>query len=111
MGFLDKYFIEVKNGSKVTYSESDLNKLDRMYENEVLAKTKKNIKSPMRKEMQKSFHSQVRDYAFERILDRHLYTFQYLLVIPDPYGVAKQTALILFNSSKSTRPNLIRRPK
>ena len=38
MGFLDKYFIEVKNGSKVTYSESDLNKLDRMYENEVLAK-------------------------------------------------------------------------
>ena len=103
MGFLDKYFIEVKNGSKVTYSESDLNKLDRMYENEVLAKTKKNIKSPMRKEMQKSFHSQVRDYAFERILDRHLYTFQYLLVIPDPYGVAKQTALILFNSSKKCK--------
>lgn len=103
MGFLDKYFIEVKNGSKVTYSESDLNKLDRMYESEVLAGTKKNIKSPMRKEMQKSFHSQVRDYAFERILDRHLYTFQYLLVIPDPYGVAKQTALVLFNSSKKCR--------
>ena len=68
-----------------------------------LPKTKKNIKSPMRKEMQKSFHSQVRDYAFERILDRHLYTFQYLLVIPDPYGVAKQTALILFNSSKKCK--------
>ncbi|MFG6329411.1 MAG: aryl-sulfate sulfotransferase [Lachnospiraceae bacterium] len=100
MGFLDNYFIEVKNGSKVTYSESDLNKLDRMYESEVLAKKNKKIISPMRKEMQRSFHSQVRDYAFERILDRHLYTFKYLLVIPDPYGAAKQTALILFNSSK-----------
>jgi len=100
MGFLDNYFIEVKNGSKVTYSESDLNKLDRMYENEVLARKNKKIISPMRKEMQRSFHSQVRDYAFERILDRHLYTFKYLLVIPDPYGAAKQTALILFNSSK-----------
>lgn len=103
MGFLDNYFIEVKNGSKVTYSESDLNKLDRMYESEVLAKKNKKIISPMRKEMQRSFHSQVRDYAFERILDRHLYTFKYLLVIPDPYGAAKQTALILFNSSKTCR--------
>ena len=103
MGFLDSYFIEVKNGSKVTYSESDLNKLDRMYEGEVLAKKNKKIISPMRKEMQRSFHSQVRDYAFERILDRHLYTFKYLLVIPDPYGAAKQTALILFNSSKTCR--------
>lgn len=103
MGFLDKYFIEIKNGSKVTYSESDLNKLDRTYETEVLAKTNKKFMSPMRKERQKSFHSQVRDYAFERILDRHLYTFKYLLVIPDPYGVAKQTALLLFNSSKVCR--------
>lgn len=100
MGLLDKYFIEVKNGSKVTYSESDLNKLDKMYESEVFAKTKRRILSPMRREMQKSFHTQVRDYAFERILDRHLYTFKYLLVIPNPYGVAKQTALLLFNSSK-----------
>ena len=33
-------------------------------------------------------------------LDRHLYTFSHVLVIPNPYGVAKQTALILFNSSK-----------
>ena len=56
MGFLDNYFIEVKNGSKVTYSESDLNKLDRMYEGEVLAKKNKKIISPMRKEMQRSFH-------------------------------------------------------
>lgn len=103
MEFLDKYFVEIKNGSKVTYSESDLNKLDRTYETEVLTKTNKKFRSPMRKEMQKSFHSQVRDYAFERILDRHLYTFKYLLVIPNPYGVAKQTALLLFNSSKVCR--------
>lgn len=103
MGFLDKYFIEVKNGSKVTFSESDLNKLDRMYETEVFEKSKKKLKSPMRKEMQRSFHSQVRDYAFERILDRHLYTFKYMLVIPNPYGLAKQTALLLFNSSERYR--------
>lgn len=63
MEFLDKYFVEIKNGSKVTYSESDLNKLDRTYETEVLTKTNKKFRSPMRKEMQKSFHSQVRDYA------------------------------------------------
>jgi len=101
MGLLDKYFIEVKNGSKVTYSSDDLKKLDRTYETEIIEKINKKIKSPMRKEIQRSFHTQVRDYAFERILDRHLYTFKYLLVIPDPYGMAKQTALILFNSSKT----------
>lgn len=103
MGFLDKYFIEIKNGSKVTYSENDLNKLDRTYETEVFSKTNKKFMSPMRREIQKSFHSQVRDYAFERILDKHLYTFKYLLVIPNPYGVAKQTALLLFNSSNVCR--------
>lgn len=103
MGFLDKYFIEIKNGSKVTYSESDLNKLDKTYEIEILKKTNKKFMSPMRREIQKSFHSQIRDYAFERILDMHLYTFRYLLVIPNPYGVAKQTALLLFNSSKVCR--------
>ncbi len=103
MGLLDEHFIEVKNASKVTYSESDLNKLDRMYEAEVFEKKKKKILSPMRKEMQRSFLSQVRDYAFERILDRHLYTFKYILVIPNPYGVVKQSALLLFNSSKVCR--------
>ncbi len=100
MKFYEKYFVEVKHGSKVTYSESDLNKLDRMYETELFERKEKRIMSPFRREMQRSFQSQVRDYAFERILDRHLYTFKYMLVIPDPYGVSKQTALILFNSSK-----------
>ena len=103
MGFLDKLFVEVRNGSKVTYSESDLSKLDRTYETEVINKKEKNVMSPFKKEPQRSFQSQVRDYAFERILDRHLYTFSHLLVIPNPYGVAKQTALLLFNSSKETK--------
>ena len=103
MGFLDKLFVEVRNGSKVTYSESDLSKLDRTYENEVIDKKEKKVMSPFKKESQRSFQSQVRDYAFERILDRHLYTFSHLLVIPNPYGVAKQTALLLFNSSKETK--------
>ena len=103
MGFFDKHFIEVRNGAKVTYSQGDLNKLDRMYETEVFERKKKNIRTPFMKEMQSSFQSQVRDYAFERILDRHLYTFSYILVIPNPYGLAKQTALLLFNSSKTTK--------
>ncbi len=101
MEIFDKYFVEVRNGSKVTYSAADLSKLDKMYEAEALKKMEKKLFSPIKKERQKSFGSQVRDYAFERILDRRLYTFKYLLVIPNPYGVAKQTALILFNSSKA----------
>lgn len=100
---MKKLFVEVKNGGKMTYSVSDLNKLDRMYETEVFERKEKRIMSPFKKEMQKSFQAQVRDYAFEKILDRHLYTFKYLLVIPDPYGLAKQTALILFNSSKECK--------
>ena len=100
---MKKLCVEVKNGGKMTYSVSDLNKLDRMYETEVFERKEKKVMSPFKKEMQKSFQAQVRDYAFEKILDRHLYTFKYLLVIPDPYGLAKQTALILFNSSKECK--------
>ena len=100
---MKKLFVEVKNGGKMTYSVSDLSKLDRMYETEVFERKDKKIMSPFKKEMQKSFQAQVRDYAFEKILDRHLYTFKYLLVIPNPYGIAKQTALILFNSSKECK--------
>lgn len=103
MSFWDKFFVEVKRGTKVTYSESDLNKLDRMYETEVIDRKDKKIMSPFRKEAQRSLQSQIRDYAFERILDRHLYTFSHMLVIPNPYGLAKQTALILFNSSKEAK--------
>ena len=84
---MKKLFVEVKNGGKMTYSVSDLNKLDRMYETEVFERKEKRVMSPFKKEMQKSFQAQVRDYAFEKILDRHLYTFKYLLVIPNPYGL------------------------
>lgn len=100
MKFWEKWFVEVKHGTKVTYSESDLNKLDRMYETEVIEKTDRKVMSPFRKEPQRAFLAQVRDYAFEKILDSHLYTFKHLLVIPNPYGLAKQTAYLLFNSSK-----------
>ena len=100
MGFWKDLFVEVRRGSKVTYSPSDLSKLDRSYEHEVWEQAKRKVLSPFRKEMQYSFMAQVRDYAFERILDRHLYTFSHLLVIPNPYGMAQQTALLLFNSSK-----------
>ena len=80
---MKKLFVEVKTGGKMTYSVSDLNKLDRMYETEVFERKEKRVMSPFKKEMQKSFQAQVRDYAFEKILDRHLYTFKYLLVIPN----------------------------
>lgn len=100
MSFWKDLLVEVKHGSKVTYSLSDLNKLDRTYEREVMEQTERKVLSPFRKEPQRSFTAQVRDYAFEQILDRRLYTFHHLLVIPNPYGLAQQTALILFNSSK-----------
>lgn len=100
MGFWKDLFVEVRHGSKVTYSPSDLNKLDRSYEREVSSQTERKVLSPFRKEAQRFFTAQVRDYAFEQILDRHLYTFSHLLVIPNPYGMAQQTALLLFNSSR-----------
>lgn len=103
MSFWKNWFVEVKRGSKITYSPSDLNKLDRTYEREVFEQTKRKVMSPFRKEPQRSFTAQVRDYAFEQILDRRLYTFAHILVIPNPYGLAQQTALLLFNSSKEYR--------
>ena len=36
MGLFSKYFVDVKRGTKITYSESDLRKLDRNYEKEVI---------------------------------------------------------------------------
>ena len=103
MAFWKDLFVEVRRGSKITYSPSDLNKLDRTYEREVFEQTKRKVMSSFRKEPQRSFTAQVRDYAFEQILDRRLYTFSHILVIPNPYGLAQQTALILFNSSKEYR--------
>ena len=100
MSLRKKFFVEVKRGTKVTLSESDLNKMDRMYERELSESVTRKVMTPYRKEPQRAFQAQLRDYAFEKILDRHLYTFSHVLVIPNPYGIAKQTALILFNSSK-----------
>ena len=63
----------------------------------------KRIRSPLRKIPQQAYLTQVRDYAFERILDNHMYTFQHILVVPNPYDVVKQSALLLFNSSKQAK--------
>lgn len=103
MGLFQKYFVNVRHGTKITYSESDLRKLDRTYEKEVFPKGTKKIRSPFRKVPQQAYLTQVRDYAFERILDNHMYTFQHILVVPNPYDVVKQSALLLFNSSKETK--------
>lgn len=103
MGLFQKYFVDVRHGTKITYSESDLRKLDRTYEREVLPKEPKRIRSPLRKIPQQAYLTQVRDYAFERILDNHMYTFQHILVVPNPYDVVKQSALLLFNSSKQAK--------
>lgn len=103
MGLFDGLFVEVKRGSKITYSESDLRKLDRTYEKEILADDRKRVMSPLRKVPQQAYLTQIRDYAFERILDGHMYTFQHLLVIPNPYDIVKQSALLLFNSTKETK--------
>lgn len=103
MGFFSKHFVEVKNASKITYSESDLRKLDRTYEKEVFPLKKKRVMSTIRKVPQRAYLSQLRDYAFEKILDGHGYTFKHLLVIPNPYDLVKQSAMILFNSSKETK--------
>lgn len=103
MGFFQKYFVNVRRGTKITYSESDLRKLDREYEKKVIAEDSRKIRSAIRKVPQQVYLTQTRDYAFERILDRHTYTFQHILVIPNPYDLVKQSALLLFNSSKETK--------
>ncbi len=103
MGLFGNHFVEVKRGTKITYSESDLRKLDRTYEKEVFPEGQKKIMSGFRRIPQQAYLTQVRDYAFEKILDNHMYTFQHLLVIPNPYDMVKQAALLLFNSSKEAK--------
>lgn len=103
MNFIQKHFVNVKRGTKVTYSESDLRKLDRTYEKEVLDNRDRKVRSPMRKVPQQAYLTQLRDYAYEKVLDSHMYTFSHLLVVPNPYDIVKQSALLLFNSSKETK--------
>ena len=53
-------------------------------ETEVFEKKRKEGNVAVQKgNAEKFFQAQVRDYAFEKILDRHLYTFKYMLVIPE----------------------------
>ncbi len=103
MNFIRRHFVDVKHGTKTTYSESDLRKLDRTYENEVIDLRDRRVKTPMQKVPQQAYLTQLRDYAYEKILDSHMYTFGHLLVIPNPYDIVKQSALLLFNSSQETK--------
>ena len=80
MGLFGNHFVDVKRGTKITYSESDLRKLDRTYEKEVYPESQKKIMSGFRKVPQQAYLTQVRDYAFEKILDNHMYTYQILMM-------------------------------
>lgn len=102
MGLFGKR-IDEKNATKTTYSEDDLKKLDLNYQKEFTMQKECCIFTPFRKEIPRAWLTQMRDRAFEKILDDHLFTFKHLLVIPNPYGVSVQTALLLFNTSKECR--------
>ncbi|MCR5202839.1 MAG: aryl-sulfate sulfotransferase [Lachnospiraceae bacterium] len=99
MGLFKKN-VEIKNPTKVTYSEEDLKKVDVAFYREFSVSKGEQIHSPIKKEIPFALLSQIRDRGFEDILDKQLYTFKHLLVIPNPYGASKQTALLLFNTSK-----------
>ena len=99
MGIFGKR-IDVKNATKTTYSEDDLTKLDLNYQREFIQQEGSRIYTPFRKEIPRAWLTQIRDMAFEKILDDHLFTFKHLLVVPNPYGASVQTALLLFNTSK-----------
>lgn len=95
--------IDIKNASKTTYSDEDLRKLDLNYRNEFQIDREKRIYTPFRKEMPRAWQSQVRDMAFEKILDDRIFSFRHMLVIPNPYGASVQTAMLLFNTPKEYR--------
>ena len=61
--------IDIKDATKTTYSDEDLRKLDLNYRNEFQIDREKRIYTPFRKEMPRAWQSQVRDMAFEKILD------------------------------------------
>ena len=95
--------IDIKNATKTTYSDEDLRKLDLNYRNEFQIDREKRIYTPFRKEMPRAWQSQVRDMAFEKILDDRIFSFRHMLVIPNPYGASVQTAMLLFNTPKEYR--------
>ena len=46
MNLREKLFVEVRKGTKVTLSESDLNKMDRMYERELAQYDNRKVMAP-----------------------------------------------------------------
>ncbi len=102
MGLFGKR-IDVKNATKVTYSEDDLKKLDMNYQKEFTVQKDCCIYTPFRKEIPRAWLTQMRDKAFEKILDDRLFNFKHLLVVPNPYGVSVQTALLLFNTQEACK--------
>lgn len=52
---------------------------------------------------QKAMGSHARDYAFEQILNKKSYTFEYPYIAVDPYGFAPLTALILFHTKEQSK--------
>lgn len=102
MGLFRKQ-IDIKNASKTTYSEDDLNKLLMGFRKEFEVQGEKRIYSPFRRETPRAWDTRMRDMAYEKILDDRLFTFKHLLVIPNPYGISVQTALLLFNTSQECR--------
>ncbi len=103
MRFFQKYFIDVRRGEKIVFSENDLRKFDRTYEKEVFPEEPNRIHCAFRKVPQQAYLTQLRDYAFEKILHSNMYTFRYILVIPNPYGMVRQSALVLFQSHDKTK--------
>ena len=55
MNLREKLFVEVRKGTKVTLSESDLNKMDRMYERELAQYDNRKVMTPYRKEPKRAF--------------------------------------------------------
>lgn len=95
--------VDVKNATKTTYSEDDLKKQFLQFDREFQVKLGHKVLSPYRKEKPQVLMTQMRERAFEKALDDRLYTFKHLLVVPNPYGVCIQSALLLFNTPKSCK--------
>lgn len=89
---------DIKNPEKVTYSEDDLKNLDLTYVREFSCNRGDRIHSALKKEIPRPLLTQIRDHAFSVILDRKIYSFKRLLVVPNPYGISVQTAMLIFNT-------------
>nr|MCR5625069.1 aryl-sulfate sulfotransferase [Lachnospiraceae bacterium] len=93
--------IDVKKPTKTTYSEDDIRNLELTYQKEFSIERGACVHSPIRKQIPKVLRTQIREYAFDKILEKGLYSFKHLLVVPNPYGGSLQTALLLFKTKES----------